>query len=69
MIKKEIKLDDYLNTLRTNRLVKKDVVSISSMNHQLYTLNQPKLALASFYDKCTLLNEVDLVPFGYLGNG
>ena len=47
---------------------KKDIVSIRSMNHQLYTLNQPKIALTSFYDKCILLNEVDLVPFGYAGN-
>ena len=67
-IKKEIKFEDYLETLRTNRLVKKDVVSIRSLNHQLYTLNQQKIALTSFYDKCILLNEVDLIPFGYVGN-
>ena len=35
-IKKEIKLEDFLETLRTSRSVKKDVVSIRSMNHQLY---------------------------------
>ena len=49
-IREDIKFDDYLKTLRTNSLVKKDVVSIRSMNHQLYTLNQPKIALTSFYD-------------------
>ena len=65
----DVKVDDYLETLRTNRLVKHDIVSIRSMNHQLYTLNQPKIALTSFYVKCILLNEIDLVPFGYLGNG
>ena len=69
VIKKDIKLDKYLNTLRTNRLIKKDVVSIRSMNRQVYTLNQPKIALTSFYDKCMLLNEVDCIPFGYAGNG
>ena len=68
-IKKELKFEDYLNTLRTNRPVEKDVVSFRSMNHQLYTLNQPKIALTSFYDTCILLNEVDCIPFGYLGHG
>ena len=68
VIKKDLKIDDYLETLRTNRVVQKDVVSIRSLNHQLYTLNQPKIALTSFYDKCILLNEVDLVPCVYAGN-
>ena len=68
MIKNDIKFEDYLKTLRTKRLVKKDVIRIRSICHQLYTLNQPKIALSSCYDKCILLNELDLVPFGYAGN-
>ena len=35
-IKIEITFEDYLETLRTSRSVKKVVVSIRSMNHQLY---------------------------------
>ena len=69
VVKKEIKLEDHLETLRNNRLLKNDVVSIRSMNHQLYTLNQQKIALTSFYDTCILVNEKDLVPFGCAGNG
>ena len=64
-LKKDINIDDYSESLRTNRWVKKDVVSIRSMNHQLYTLNQQKIDLTSFYDKCILLNEVDLLLVGY----
>jgi anaerobic ribonucleoside-triphosphate reductase len=69
VIKNDIKFEDCLKTLTTNKLVKNEVVSIRSLNHQLYTLNQPKIALTSFYDKCCLLNEVDCTTFGYLGNG
>ena len=68
VIKKDIKFEDYLKTLTTNKLVKNRVVSIRSLNHQLHTLNQPKIALTSFYDKCCSLNEVDCTTFGYLGN-
>ena len=68
VIKNDIEFEDYLKTLTTNKLVKNEVVSIRSLSHQLYTLNQPNIALSSFYDKCCLLNEVDCTTFGYLGN-
>ena len=68
VIKKVIKIDDCLDTLRTIKLFEKDVVNIISMNHQLYTLNQQKIALTSFYDICILLHEVDCIPFAYAGN-
>ena len=38
VIKKDIKFDDYLNTLKNIRLLKKDVVSIRSLDHQYIAL-------------------------------
>ena len=47
-------------------MVKKDVISIRSLDRQLYTLNQQKIALTSLCDKCILLSEVDCIRFGYI---
>jgi hypothetical protein len=47
-------------------VVKKDVVSLQSFNHQIYTYKRSKIALTSFYDKMCMLNSNDCVPFGYV---
>ena len=44
-VEKEIPHDDYVNTLETNDVIKKDVNSIGRIDHQLFTLNQAKKAL------------------------
>ena len=49
--KKEIPRENYLTTLQTNELVKTDVISIRSIDHQLYTLKQSRTALTVMYDK------------------
>ena len=42
VVKKEINRDDYVNDIETNEALKKEVVSIRSVNHQLYTFKQQK---------------------------
>ena len=65
VVKKEISHNDYVKTLQTNEIFKRDVTSIRSFNHQLYILKQSKIALTSFYDKMKLVGENNCSPFGY----
>ena len=50
VVKHKIKHDDYINTMNTNKQVKKKVISIRSFDHQIYTIKNKKIALSSFYD-------------------
>ena len=47
----QIEQDEYLNTLRTIEQVQREVVSIRSIDHEILTLKQTKIALTSYYDK------------------
>ena len=67
IVKKEITHDDYITVLETNKPVAKTVMSIRSFDHQLYTFKQSKTALTSFYDKMVLVDAVQCVPFGSMG--
>ena len=52
VLKNEIKHKDYVDVLETDEPAKRDIISIRSFNHQLYTHKTPdKIALSSFYDK------------------
>ena len=42
VVKTEIKHDGYVNVIETNEALKKEVVSIRSFNHHLYTFKQQK---------------------------
>ena len=64
-LKNEIKHSNYLNTLITGQTLTKQIVSIRSFNHQLYTIQQDKICLNSYYDKMQLLNKFECVPFGF----
>jgi hypothetical protein len=65
VLKKEINHADYIKVLETGKPVVKDVISIRSFNHQLYTVKQKKVVLTSFYDKMNLIDNVTCEPFGY----
>ena len=65
VVKKEIKHDDYVNVIETNNALTKEVMSIRSFNHQLYTFKQQKIALTSFYDKMQMIDKINCVPYGY----
>ena len=64
-LKNEIKHCNYLNTLITGQRMTKQITSIRSFNHQLYTIQQDKICLNAYYDKMRLLNKFDCVPFGF----
>ena len=42
-----------------------DKISIRSFDHQLYTVQQKKVVLTSWYDKMNMISNVDCEPFGY----
>ena len=65
VVDKDITHENYVNTLQTNDSLVRNVSRIVSKDQQLYTIEQPKVALTSFYDKMKLLNSVDCVPYGY----
>ena len=65
VIKKEIKHDKYANVTETNEALKKEVVSIRSFNHQLYTCKQHEIALTLFYDKMQMIDNINSIPYGY----
>ena len=66
VVKNNIQHKDYVDVISTDCVAVRDVVSIRSFNHQLYTFKQAKIALTSFYDKMCMINRNDCVPFGYV---
>ncbi len=64
-VKNEITHDDYCNVLNTNKSISRNVCSIRSFNHHLFTYVQTKTALTSFYDKMKLTNFNECVPYGF----
>ena len=42
VVENETNHDDYVNVIETNEALKKNVVSIRTFSHQLYTFKQPK---------------------------
>ena len=64
-VDKDITHEHYVNTLQINEQLVRNVTRIVSKDQQLYTIEQPKVALTSFYDKLKHLNSVDCVPYGY----
>jgi hypothetical protein len=68
VVKKEITHKDYKHVIDTNNPLTKNITSIRSFNHQLYTYKQPKVALTSFYDKMKMVDAINCIPFGYKSN-
>ena len=66
VVKNDIKHEDYINVLNTNKSNKFNDVSIRSFNHELFTVLQNKTALTSYYDKMKMNNGNECVPFGYM---
>ena len=68
VVKNDITHEDYHKVLRDGTSIKKDVVSIRSFNHKVYTIKTPKIALTAFYDKLYMIDNNNCVPFGYENN-
>ena len=65
VVENELKDEDYLKVLQTNKPIEKNVTSIRSFNHNVVTYKQKKIALTSYYDKMYMINGNECVPFGY----
>ena len=65
-VKNEITHEDYVNVLNTDKKEIRNVCSIRSFNHQLFTFVQDKIALSSYYDKLKMINYNEGVPYGYI---
>lgn len=68
VVKKEITHADYNNVLETGKKLNRDVVSIRSFEHQLYTVKTNKTALTAYYDKMFMNDKNTCSPFGYYKN-
>ena len=66
VVKNEISHNDYINVLNNNEPIKRDVISIRSFDHQLFTHKAiGKVALTSFYDKFKMIDNNNNLPYGY----
>ncbi|MFM7982252.1 MAG: hypothetical protein ACKPKO_23325, partial [Candidatus Fonsibacter sp.] len=64
VVKKEIKHDDYIQVKESNKpIIIKEVVSIRSFNHHIYTYKQNKVALTSLYDKMNIVIVINHLHF------
>jgi hypothetical protein len=67
-VKYDIDHNDYVNVLydlNEDKVLKKDVVSIRSFNHELFSYFQNKVALTPYYDKLRMVDNINNVPYGY----
>ena len=62
---KDITHENYVNTLQNNDSLARNVTRIMSKDQQLYTIEQPKVDLTSFYDKMKFLNPVQMWGAGW----
>ena len=65
VVQNQINHENYMQVLKDNEPIRRDVESIRSFNHQLYSYKTNKVALTSFYDKMEMVDEIKNVPYGY----
>jgi hypothetical protein len=65
VVKHEITHDDYVKVLETNEPEIRKVMGFRSFNHEVYTYENDKIALSSFYDKMQMIDSINNIPFGY----
>ena len=66
VVKNNITHDDYKKVLETNTPIEREITSLRSFSHQIYTLKDKKVALTSYYDKMKMTDGNTCFPFGYL---
>ena len=49
-----------------NKPIEKDVYSLRSFSHQLFTYYQSKVALTSYYDKMYMKDKNNNIPYGFI---
>ena len=65
VVKNNLNHNDYVEVLNTNKFISREIVSIRSFNHQLYTYKQEQIALTSYYDKMNMISGNECLPYGY----
>jgi hypothetical protein len=66
VLSKKINFSDYINCIRDNCTVSSKQNSIRSKLHNVYTIEQNKIALSPYDDKrCILENKIDTLPWGH----
>ncbi len=60
--------NNRLHEIETGNKINRDVVSIRSFEHQLYTVKPNKTALTAYYDKLYMIDKNTCSPFGYYRN-
>ena len=68
VVKNQITHKDYVQVLKTNKPISRNVVGIRSFGHEIYTYTQNKVALTSYYDKMFMSDGNTCTPFGYYKN-
>ena len=66
VVKNDIEHEDVKHVLDSNKSISKDVYSIRTFNHQLFTILQTKTALTPYYDNMYMVNNNECVPFGFM---
>ena len=64
-LKNNITHNDYKDVLTTGKSIAKPVISIRSIKHQLYTIEQEQMCLNNWYDKSQLIDAIHTCPYGY----
>ena len=57
--------DDYKRVMTSNNIQTRPIHGIRSFNQQIYSTLEDKVVLNSFYDKLTMVNDIDCIPYGY----
>ena len=64
-LKNEIKNSDYLHVLNTGACIEKEVTSIRSYDHSVYTIKSKKRCLTPLTDKSYAVDNNNFLPFGH----
>ena len=65
VVKNEITHKDYEQVHKINIPIKRNVSSIRSFDHNVYTFRTEKIALTSYYDKMYMIDGNNCFPYGY----
>ena len=65
-VEKDVKHSEYVQAKTTNVNIEKEMTTIRSFKHRIYTIKQTKTALTSFYDKMRMIDDNNCVPFGFI---
>ncbi len=66
VVKHEFQHDNYVIAMKTNELLRRNVLSLRSQDNRIRSINNENIAFNSFYYKMQLIDSINYVPFGYI---